>query len=773
MKKTKKLLGIALIFVFAVIYSACDNPADKLPEVDITRDNTGNQGEDSGRLTADTTDIRKISQELFGDVIIDSQEFLFNLDESPDFIYVDFTNYGYAVFAAESLELLEFAAQGSLPYQNTRGRRYYNGPKGYYTKINEQFVNEVTNESYVISASEARAYSQAVRQTFSVGERELKVEPEENNEELIVRATVLSGKNNPPIDRTNYIQGSSVFEPTYINNSNYFLANPMHGWNQHGTCGSVAAQLLLSYNNYYNDRRIIAPQHLNGGWNNVTGNNNINDPLNYTIPSHNPNACENPMFMTHETTGSNNVFYNALIALIEPSLNGTYDTDVRDGIRKHLNNRNISHSTNSYTINEANVKAQINAHRPVIIGMAKSLGGFNHWVVGYGYGIYKYPTGHPNAGLTRSGFITHFGYDETGIGDAVNIWINSAWCDYYITMQINHTHNYISTGTFFNGQMILRCTTCNLRKTEAYNTFASGTGAPSNPFVITTASHLNNVRDYSNRYFKLGSNINLQNAQWTPIESFNGNFDGNSGNGYTISNLNMIFMSNNSLGYGLFSTNNGTIHNLKVTANINFQNYNGSYIDTVKPVGVIAVRNYGEISNCQVSASGSDPMIYCKTYYTGTVGGIAAFNSGNITFCKNNGIIYSGGDTGGIVGYNTGIITDCENNALVCYTFSDNRISTTHSIGGIAGINYYRVSNVVNKAMILYGGYSQVNDKFLQPRMAHIVGTNDNSVSSASWTSGASVNKGNLISFSWTENGTTYTHNQALYVRNAAVGVQY
>jgi len=303
--------------------------------------------------------------------------------------------------------------------------------------------------------------------------------------------------------------------------------------------------------------------------------------------------------------------------------------------------------------------------------------------------------------------------------------------------------------------------------------FASGTGASSNPYIITTATHLINVRNYGNRYFKLGSNINLQNVQWTPIEAFGGNFDGNSGNGYTISNLNMIYMSNDSLGYGLFQNNYGSIQNLKVTANINFQNYNGSHVDTAKPVGVIAVRNYGEISNCQVSASGSDPMIYCKTYYTDRVGGITAYNNGNIYSCKNNGVIYSGGDTGGIAGYNTGIILECENNALICYTLSDNRISTIHSIGGIAGINYYRVSNVINKAMILYGGYSQVNDKLLQPRMAHIVGTNDNSVSSASWTSGASVNKGNLISFSWTENGTTYTHNQALYVRNAAVAVQY
>jgi hypothetical protein len=86
--KKAKLLGIALICVFAVIYSACDNPVGKLPEPD----------EYSERLTVYKTDIEKISQEIFGNVTIGSKELLFNLDESPDFIYVDFTNYGYAVF---------------------------------------------------------------------------------------------------------------------------------------------------------------------------------------------------------------------------------------------------------------------------------------------------------------------------------------------------------------------------------------------------------------------------------------------------------------------------------------------------------------------------------------------------------------------------------------------------------------------------------------------------------------------------------------------------
>jgi len=229
MKKANKFLGTALVCLFALSYSACDNPAGKLPAVGTERSIAENLGEHSEQLTAFTAGIEKLSQEMFGNVRIGSEEILYNLDDSPDFIYVEFTDSGYAVFAADSLELLEHAAQGSLPYQNTQARRYYNGPQRYLTKVDEQFVNEVTNVSYAISVDEAKTYSQAIRQTFSISEKEIKVEPEENNVELIARAVALPGRNNPPEEGTGFINGTNAFNVTYINNSNYFIASdPMH-----------------------------------------------------------------------------------------------------------------------------------------------------------------------------------------------------------------------------------------------------------------------------------------------------------------------------------------------------------------------------------------------------------------------------------------------------------------------------------------------------------------------------------------------------------------
>ena len=209
----------------------------------------------AGTITFDgnSHELEKLTNELFGDVRIRSTEYLYNFDDSPDFIYLDFENYGYAVFMRETLELLEYAAQGSLPYQNSREKKYYSGPKNYFNKIDRNFVNAVTSESFFLSNSAAKGYSQELRRVFSASENA--------NRELV--GNYISPKNVPSIDTGALITPNNI-NATYIPNAQYFLTNPTHGINTTGTCGAVAAQLLLSYNNYYNDRRIIEDQHLNG-----------------------------------------------------------------------------------------------------------------------------------------------------------------------------------------------------------------------------------------------------------------------------------------------------------------------------------------------------------------------------------------------------------------------------------------------------------------------------------------------------------------------------
>lgn len=134
----------------------------------------------------------------------------------------------------------------------------------------------------------------------------------------------------------------------------------------------------------------------------------------------------------------------------------------------------------------------------------------------------------------------------------------------------------------------------------------------------------------------LMDNIDMKDAQWTPIgtadKPFSGNFDGN---GHTISGLNYSGEYAGLFGY----INNGTISNIKLA--------DSSFANGTASGGICAVNNGGTIENSavdNVAVSG------------GTAGGICGQNSGTITDCFFSGNVSSDRKSGGICGSNSGTI---------------------------------------------------------------------------------------------------------------------
>ena len=134
----------------------------------------------------------------------------------------------------------------------------------------------------------------------------------------------------------------------------------------------------------------------------------------------------------------------------------------------------------------------------------------------------------------------------------------------------------------------------------------------------------------------LMDNIDMKDAEWTPIgtadKPFSGNFDGN---GHTISGLNYSGEYAGLFGY----MNNGTISNIKLA--------DSSFANGTASGGICAVNNGGTIENSavdNVAVSG------------GTAGGICGQNSGAITDCFFSGNVSSDGKSGGICGSNSGTI---------------------------------------------------------------------------------------------------------------------
>ncbi len=276
-----------------------------------------------------------------------------------------------------------------------------------------------------------------------------------------------------------------------IPNYKFFLSNPTTGDNttgleygngNSGTCGPVAAQLLLGYANYYNDRRIIADNFLNG----------YDDDTNTVMYAHrNPNYCSDPMTRDRFTTGTRssatgqNSFYVEMITrIMEPNTSGADVDEVYGGIVSYLEDRetelgielnyilNSQEEVNIFgkhsTIDSALIKAELKAGRPLIIGMHQDIGGVNHFVVGYGYQSYSYTNGSGE----YEGYVVYFGRFNDEAEECV--WINSSWCDSYISLKFNHVHDYYTVGTITGtNRTEYKCYTCGHRTDAAIRILSS------------------------------------------------------------------------------------------------------------------------------------------------------------------------------------------------------------------------------------------------------------------------------------------------------------
>ncbi|MBR3862836.1 MAG: hypothetical protein IKM42_04185, partial [Clostridia bacterium] len=377
--------------------------------------------------------------------------------------------------------------EGSLPYDKTASKKYYAGPTNYLQKQNNQFCNMLSGEKISLSQEEIQTFSQQARasvtnqaaakyntDTIDFSFSTSKADTSRNTAE---KSAV------PPIDEEDLIVPETLDTAHLIANYRFFRKNPEIGNNNgtivgngnKGTCGPVAAQLLLGYVNYFSDRRIIPDRFLNGF-----------DDASGTIidESDNPNTCEDPMYMDSQTTGTSssntgvNSFYLEMISrIMEPNSEGSTFEDVYDGITAYLGTRLSSSEyvlnyeergwVFGYTpINSAPIIAEIEAGRPLIIGMDDNLNGADHFVVAYGYQSYTYPDGSG----TYTGYIAHYGYpnDYTFNKHYTCVWINSAWCDGYLTLKSNHTHYYTPIGTIPNTNRIeYFCYSCGHRTDAA------------------------------------------------------------------------------------------------------------------------------------------------------------------------------------------------------------------------------------------------------------------------------------------------------------------
>jgi len=204
-----------------------------------------------------------------------------------------------------------------------------------------------------------------------------------------------------------------------------------------------------------------------------------------------------------------------------------------------------------------------------------------------------------------------------------------------------------------------------------------GTGTQSDPYIIETklqlkylSAHVYSGRNFSNKYIKLGANINLNDTPWIPIgtsstSSFQGTFDGNR---HIVSGVYINSTSNNQGLFGYVGSG-GTIKNLGVIT---------SYIKGGGYVGGLAGINGGTITNCYTIGNVEG---------TSNVGGLVGQNSSNgtISNCYAIGNVEGTYFIGGLVGQNSsnGTISNC---------YAIGNVEGTY-IGGLVGSNSGAIRN--------------------------------------------------------------------------------
>ena len=233
----------------------------------------------------------------------------------------------------------------------------------------------------------------------------------------------------------------------------------------------------------------------------------------------------------------------------------------------------------------------------------------------------------------------------------------------------------------------------------AYAPWTQGSGTQADPYLIEIPWHLaylaRQVNDsaytYTGVWFRLTSDLDMNNLAWTPIGNsttncFKGIFDGD---GHFIDNVHILSYTDangtevNSTYAGLFGViNQASIMNLSLN----------SYIDGLYPIYVGGIVAY--------SCGNSNSIVNCN-------------HSGNITF--NDIAINREGFRGGIIGYINGetMLSNCQNNGQIYDNHNgvlvNSHIGTICHLGGIVGgINTTATLSNCSNSGTIYGRWGRV-----------------------------------------------------------------
>lgn len=235
--------------------------------------------------------------------------------------------------------------------------------------------------------------------------------------------------------------------------------------------------------------------------------------------------------------------------------------------------------------------------------------------------------------------------------------------------------------------------------------FAGGSGTEADPWLISTPGQLSLLNNYlgtehSDKYFKITTDMDMSSyfAEgsagynygwcWTPIGDSNDLFYGKVDGNYRSLTGFKALHANHSGGESWI----GLFGNTSAGFRLKNLNLGISFVTGYNQIGGMVGVNYGEISNCHVTASGgifSLFGVYC--------GGFAGMNYGSISKCSFKGAVQGTLKVGGFAGVGFGSISDC---------FTTGSVVGYERVGGFSGTSGAHFSNCYASVTMDYSANS-------------------------------------------------------------------
>lgn len=228
---------------------------------------------------------------------------------------------------------------------------------------------------------------------------------------------------------------------------------------------------------------------------------------------------------------------------------------------------------------------------------------------------------------------------------------------------------------------------------ELFAFSGAGSGTSDSPYLVSTASQFDEVRNNLTAYYRQTADIDLSAySNWSKIGSsptvaFSGTYDGN---GHIITGLTIT--STTSQYNGLFGVikSTGTIMNLGITG----ANISGS----VLYLGILAGYNFGgTIQNCFSSGTVSTSSNYA--------GGLIGVSVGTESKCYSTANVTATGTSssyiGGLIGAgqnSTGSISECYSTGNVS---NSNTANTSSYTGGFIGVTSHTISDCYSTGSVI------------------------------------------------------------------------